>query len=101
VKDLSKTYKEPTMTDHDKERYLRELLDDVDKARHVVSAILDNNQINQITGLIALKTLVRQVSATMDDDNLSASDTIVDAIWEDCLKDQMEEVASELRGLYH
>jgi|TARA_R100000455_G_C6272461_1_gene129264 2-phospho-L-lactate guanylyltransferase (CobY/MobA/RfbA family) len=94
VKDLSKTYKEPTMTEHEKERFLREMLEDVDKARHVVSAILDNNQISPMTGLIALKTLVRQVSATMDDANLDASDTIVDAIWEDCLKDQMEAMYS-------
>jgi len=89
------------MTEHDKERFLREMLEDVDKARHVVSAILDNNQISPMTGLIALKTLVRQVTATLDNSEISASDTIVDAIWEDCLKDQMEDLHSELRGSCH
>ncbi len=104
MKDLYKTYKEPTMTDHYeeyKERYMRELLEDVDKARSIVATVLDDNNVDPRVGLIALKTLVRQVAATMGNIDLKTSDQLVDVIWEDCLEPQMEEVQAKLQGVYH
>ena len=101
MKDLYKTYEEPIMTDKEFEKYMRELLEDVDKARHVISAILDNNQISPMAGLIALKTLQRQVSEAMDEPDVKASNALVDVIWEDCLEPQMGDLKRELRGEYH
>ena len=101
MKDLYKTYKELTMIDHDKERYIQELMEDVDKTRSIIATVLDDNDVDPNVGLIALKTLVRQVAATMGDAHLKASDQLVDIIWEDCLEPQMEEVQAKLQGAYH
>ena len=54
-----------------------------------------------MAGLIALKTLQRQVSEAMDEPDVKASNALVDVIWEDCLEPQMEDLKRDLQREYH
>jgi hypothetical protein len=69
VRGLYKTYKESSMKDSEVTDVLETFTDEVEKARNLISEVLDINDIGIIAGSLALSTLAYQASTMLDEED--------------------------------